>query len=333
MAGRVRQQIVGFLLGSLDESEMDAVRARLDVDPEYRRELLLARCDLGRLRRLRRETPVPEQLAERTCRVVFDPLERLRLSKCRRRTMTPVTVAAGPTRRPRWIDVGLTGAIFLAAGLLIVPAINGSRFQARVATCQDNLRDVGQKLVEHSHRNHEIFPPVPAQGNLAADGIWAPVLQDEGLLIEPQRLLCPEAPLAQENDFQIPSLDNLRKAAGHELARIQQKMGGSYGYCLGYFDHGILQPTRNLNRDYFAILADAPSDRPDHQSINHDGLGQNVLFEDLHVEFSSTTRPGDGRDDIYTNYRHEIAPGMDSEDSVLASSGTVPVVYVGLSVK
>ena len=333
MAGRVRQQIVDFLLGSLDESEMDAVRARLDIDPEYRRELLLARCDLGRLRRLKRETPVPDELAERTCRIVFDPLERLRLSKCRRRTMTPVGVAAGPVRRARWVDVAITGAVFVVAGLLIVPAINGSRFQAHVITCQDNLRDVGQALSEHSHRNHEIFPPVPAQGNLAADGIWAPMLQDEGLLIEPQRLLCPETQLAQESDFHIPSLDNLRKAAGHELASIQQKMGGSYGYCLGYFDHGILQPTRNLNRDYFAILADAPSDRPDHQSDNHDGLGQNVLFEDLHVEFCSTTRPRDGRDDIYTNYQHEVAPGTDSEDSVLASSGTAPVVYVGLSVR
>jgi hypothetical protein len=156
------------------------------------------------------------------------------------------------------------------------------------------------------------------------------VLQDEGLLIEPQKLLCPETPLALENDFQIPSLDELRKAAGRRLASIQQKMGGSYGYCLGYFDHGILQPTHNYNRDYFAILADAPSDRPDHQSANHDGLGQNVLFEDLHVEFCPTTRPGDGRDDIYTNYQHEVAPGLDRDDSVLAPSGMAPAVFVSL---
>ena len=104
-------------------------------------------------------------------------------------------------------------------------------------------------------------------------------------------------------------------------------MGGGYGYCLGYFDHGVLRPTRNLNRDYFAILADAPSDRPDHQSANHDGLGQNVLFEDLHIEFCSTTRPGDGRDDIYTNDHNDVAPGLHRDDSVLASSGTAPVVY------
>ena len=102
-------------------------------------------------------------------------------------------------------------------------------------------------------------------------------------------------------------------------------MGGSYGYCLGYFDHGVYQPTRNLNRDYFAIMADAPSaDRPDHQSANHGGLGQNVLFEDLHVEFCSTTRPGNGNDDIYANDNNEVAPGLHRDDAVIASSGTAP---------
>ena len=90
------------------------------------------------------------------------------------------------------------------------------------------------------------------------------------------------------------------------------------------------QPTRNLNREYFAILADAPSDRPDHQSDNHDGLGQNVLFEDMHVEFCSTTRPGDGRDNIYVNDLDEVAPGRQRDDSVLAPSGTSPSMFVSL---
>ena len=118
-------------------------------------------------------------------------------------------------------------------------------------------------------------------------------------------------------------------AVGNELSCIQQKMGGSYGYCLGYFDHGIYHPTRNLNRDYFAIMADTPSaDRPDHQSDNHGGRGQNVLFEDLHIEFCSTSRPAN--DDIYLNDNHEVAAGLNRDDAVIASSGTAPVVLVSL---
>ena len=245
--------------------------------------------------------------------------------------MTPPPATPHCGRRLNWADVGVAAVIFVIAGLLVLPAINGTRFQARVAACQDNLRQVGQALTEYSHKNHDVFPVVPAEGNLAAAGIYAPILTQDGFLAEPDGVLCPDSPQAQQKGFRVPSLDELRSAVGQELSRIQQKMGGSYGYCLGYFDHGVYQPTRNLNRDYFAIMADAPSnDRPDHQSDNHGGLGQNVLFEDLHVEFCSTTRPGDGSDDIYANDNHEVAPGLHRDDAVIASSGTAPVVYISI---
>jgi hypothetical protein len=200
-----------------------------------------------------------------------------------------------------------------------------------VTACQDNLRQVGQALTEYSHKNHDVFPVVPAQGNLAAAGVYAPILAEDGFLTEPGMVLCPDSEQAQQSNFRLPSLDELRSAVGQELSRIQQKMGGSYGYSLGYFEHGVYQPTRNLNRDYFAIMADAPSqDRPDHQSANHGGLGQNVLFEDLHIEFCSTSRPGNGSDDIYANDNQEVAPGLHRDDAVIAASGTAPVVCINL---
>ena len=237
----------------------------------------------------------------------------------------PATPHSG--RRLNWADVGVAAVVFLIAGLLVLPAINGTRFQARVAACQDNLRQVGQALTEYSHKNHDVFPVVPAKGNLAAAGIYAPILTQDGFLAEPAAAALPRLAAGRREGFRVPSLDELRSAVGQGLSRIQQKMGGSYGYCLGYFDHGVYQPTRNLNRDYFAIMADAPStDRPDHQSDNHGGLGQNVLFEDMHIEFCSTTRPGNGSDDIYANDNHEVAPGLHRDDSVIASSGTAPVV-------
>ena len=44
-------------------------------------------------------------------------------------------------------------------------------------------------------------------------------------------------------------------------------MGGSYGYCIGYLDQGVYQPTKNLGRAGFALMADAPrEERPDRQS-------------------------------------------------------------------
>ena len=242
--------------------------------------------------------------------------------------MTPV--AATPHGRRRWslADAGVAAAILLLAGLLVLPAVNGTRFQARRIGCENNLRQVGQAMTEYSDRNNDLFPVVPMEGNLAAAGIYAPILTQDGFLTEPETVLCPESIQAQERDFRVPSLAELRSAAGRKLTAIQQRMGGSYGYSLGYFDHGKYRPTRNLGRDYFAILADAPSNHPDHQSDNHGGRGQNVLFEDSHVEFCTTTRPGDGGDDIYTNNANVVGAGLSRDDAVIAPSGTGPVVFV-----
>jgi hypothetical protein len=330
MTDQVRQQVLDYLLGVLDDSEMAAVRALLESDSSYQQAMQSVRGDLLRLRGILHPAVAPPGLAERTCEYLFNPARRLR-AVFRQRSMTPLSVASHGGGRLSWPDAGIAVVIVLVSGLLVLPAINNTRFQARVAACKDNLRQVGQALTEYSHKNHDVFPPVPAEGNLAAAGIYAPILTEEGFLTEPEAVLCPDSPQAQQTDFRVPSLEELRSAVGQKLAQIQQTMGGSYGYCLGYFDHGAYQPTRNLNREYFAIMADSPStDRPDHQSDNHGGIGQNVLFEDLHIEFCCTTRPGNGSDDIYSNDNHEVAPGLHRDDSVIASSGTAPVLYVSL---
>ena len=329
MTDQVRQQVLDYLLGALDDSEMDAVAALLSSEPAYQQALPWARGEMLRLEVARPEVSPPPGLAQRTCRLVFNPAWRLRAS-WRPWRMTPLAATQHGRRHWSLADAGVAAAILLIAGLLVLPAISGSRFQARLITCQNNLRQVGQALTEYSDKNHDLFPVVPMEGNLAAAGIYAPILTQDGFLTEPETVLCPESIQAQERDFRVPSLAELRSAAGRKLTDIQRRMGGSYGYSLGYFDHGAYRPTRNLGRDYFAILADAPSNRPDHKSDNHGGLGQNVLFEDSHVEFCSTTRPGDGSDDIYTNNANVVAPGLNRDDAVVAPSGTGPVVFVSL---
>jgi hypothetical protein len=320
---RIRQQVVDYLLGALDDSEMEAVRARLESDPLYRQAMLKASSSMVRLQGLGRNIAPPPRLARRTCQFLFDPRRRLQAA-IRPRAMTPVQPTMHSRSRLNWADVAVAAVIFLVAGLLTLPAINGSRFEYRLTACKDNLRQVGQSLSEYSYKNHDLFPVVPTKGNLAAAGIYAPILAENGYLDEPQRVLCPNSWQAQEEGFRVPRLKELRSAVGQKLSQIQQKMGGSYGYCLGYFDRGIYQPTRNLNRPYFVVMADAPSlDQPDHQSPNHDGQGQNALFEDVHVEFCTTARPVEGADDFYQNDDNEVAPGRSRDDSVIASSGTI----------
>ena len=40
----------------------------------------------------------------------------------------------------------MAATVLVAAGLLIFPAVQNSRFHAHVAACQDNLRELGGAL-------------------------------------------------------------------------------------------------------------------------------------------------------------------------------------------
>ena len=69
-------------------------------------------------------------------------------------------------------------------------------------------------------------------------------------------------------------------------------------------------------------------ERADRQSANHGGSGQNALFEDGHVEFLPVSRPAGRIDDIFANDDNLVAAGVHRNDSVIASSGVAPIVYV-----
>jgi hypothetical protein len=231
--------------------------------------------------------------------------------------------------RLRWIDAAVLAAIVLLVSAVIWPAILGSRFQARLAACTDNLRELGLALTSYSRNHDDTFPAVPAEGRLAAAGVYAPVLVSGGYLTDSRRVVCPESPEALGRDLQIPTVEQFQSLSDQEAARLRRQMGGSYGYCIGHLEHGRLVPTRNLGRTYFAVMADAPSDAlADRQSLNHAGRGQNVLFEDGHVGFVTGSRSPGTTDDIFANDDHMVAPGIQPDDSVIAGSGTPPIIYV-----
>src|SRR5208283_5570487 len=134
MRKRVRQQVLDYLLCALDESEMEAVRDRLESDPHYRQEIDRALGDIARLQDMREDVVPPPGLAERTCQYLFDPARRLRRCSQRWGSMTPPLGISHSGSRLNWTDVGVAAVIFVVAGLLVLPAINSTRFLARVTT-------------------------------------------------------------------------------------------------------------------------------------------------------------------------------------------------------
>ena len=109
--------------------------------------------------------------------------------------MSALPATGGWMSRVRWPDLVMAIGIWLAASLLVLPAIHSSRFSAQLAACQDNLRKVSFALNNYSQRHQGFFPLVPPEGRLAVAGIYAPTLLRGGFLTESQTVVCPGSAL------------------------------------------------------------------------------------------------------------------------------------------
>lgn len=346
MADRQEEQLLGYLLDALDESGEERLKEQLASDPTLRHQLARLRAALRPLEPTREVFEPPEQLAERTCRfvaragVVPDAAVASVAPQQAAAPMSPVEppVDAADTVGPPswasswgWKDLAAAAAILVAATLLVVPAIENSRFNARVEVCADNLRLLGRAMAQYSQQQEGYFPPVAQEGRLAAAGSFAPVLASAGYIQSPRWLVCPASSLAEDREFRIPSVEEVLSTDDPvELNRFQRRMGGSYGYNLGFMENGHYHSPRNLRRASFALMSDAPSNRlPGHQSLNHGGRGQNVLFEDSHVRFVTSPDLDELPDPFFINDAGQVAAGRGRDDAVIAGSGSPPLRYVG----
>jgi hypothetical protein len=329
----MREELVGYLLDALDADERATLEQRLRQDTKLQHELELLHESLEPLRADEGSFDPPQGLAARTCAfVVRQTVDRATPHQRPVRQLAPAST--GGFFRGSWsfADMAVAAGIFLAATTLLFPALQHSRNNARIAGCQNNLRQLGTSLAEYSQFNGNYFPSIPSAGKLAAAGLYAVQLAEKQLLPEEQLLLCPSSQLAAQREgsgsFHVPCRKDLESASGAQLASLQKKMGGSYGYTLGYLQDGEYRSVRNLGRSNFALMADAPSlDLEGRHSNNHGGCGQNVLFEDGHVNYVTNCMQ-DEADHIYLNDDGQLAAGTHEQDSTIGSSHTSPFLRV-----
>jgi len=242
--------------------------------------------------------------------------------------MSPVAAPPDSAGRFRWVDVAAAAGFFAAASLLLMPAIQSSRFNAQLIACQDNLRQIGAGMIQYSQHHNGYFPCIPPRGRLAVAGVYAPILMHDGLVTDNRRFVCPGSSLAGRTGFQIPPFDVLQNASQEKLDGLIRWMGGSYGGPLGHMRDGVYQGTKNLGRSCFALVADVPGSDPSNgrQSLNHGGRGENVLFEYGGVRFFTSSQPFPQADDIFANDRDLVAAGLHPNDAVIAPSAARPIL-------
>ena len=350
----MRQDLLGYLLGALDEAERAEVQAALEASPELAAECARLEQVIAPLAEDEAWIDPPGRLAERTVAFVesaaktqpepADPPEDFVRRQLALDALlvdepaalpTPAKSALSPasttevvrTRRWRLADVAVALTICVIAAMLFLPAIAHSQRQAAISQCQNKLFSLGRSLVSYSDRQGH-FPFVPARGNLGVAGIYAPILKQAGVEKDSD-FVCPSSPLAENvNDFVVPSIEQIEQQSGKELQATHRTMGGSFGYAFGYEEDGKdYRPNINHHRKRFALLADAPSlHLKDRQSANHGGCGQNVLFEDGHIQYLKNCHPSEATDNVFLSDRGYVEAGRHWNDAVIGNSWARPVL-------
>ena len=305
--------LIGYLLGALDETEHQEIQQQIDTDPSLREKLDRLEQQLRPLESYRHCEP-PAHLAADTVSYVFDYVDN--------QAPQPASVISRPARTKknwsRW-DLIITSTLLVGVALLIVPGVANSRYQAELRECQFNLQEIGQGLLGYSMVHNGYYPAVPDNANLGVAGYFPPVLLESGFLDRPDLVYCPSESVPEEwRSGGVPKSSEVMEATGEELKKLQLRMGGSYGFNVGYVIDGKYYRIRNLGRPFFAIAADQPHPvGPDLSSNNHGGRGQNVLFEDGHVQF--IVNPAI-REHIFQSNRGRVEPGQSINDSVILRS-------------
>jgi len=344
----MRENLIGYLLGALDESEAREVEAALSGTarlgdaadgsrlgfvssaPDLSRELTLLRRAFEPLESDAAPVPVPEGLASRSIELIRNTG---RSDDCRRDAaalpfrkpaISPAPDAPTAPRRRQMLDRVLIAASALAASILLAPLLLDSIDQARARRAERNLGVVSQALHGYAS-HHRVFPSPPDSGPLSRGGLYAPILvSEERLVADDGTLILPGTPLAHSGRFRVPTVEELEAAVGtDEFERMVRTMGGDFGYTLGHrCPDGHLQRNSDRRRADHPLMADAPDDRG-RASENHAGGLHHVLFEDGHVKRLFIDEIG-GQDHIYHNHHGVVAAGVCEDDAVIGASHHVP---------
>lgn len=316
-----QEDLLGYLLGALDEAEQERVKRYIAGHPDIQ-------CELGRiedcLRPLRMiETPAepPGGLARRTCQFVYASGESWVAP--RRDGAAAESFSQGGWQL--W-DLTMLMSVAVLMAMLVMPAVYQSRESARRLACASNLRTISHSLRSYSELHGGRLPALPTSGPAAVAGAYALTLKSAGFLPADHYIICPATHSgAFENPFYIPSHEYLASLHGDQLRNAQRQLGGSYGYHIGQLINDMLVAAQDLGRNDFAIMSDAPEHGRGLGLVAcHPGNGRNVLFESGRVSYvKPVCELTEGIDDLFHNRFCRLAPGADGRDSVVCESGVL----------
>jgi anti-sigma factor RsiW len=304
------ENLVGYLLGTLDPPARQRVEEKLAQDPSYRHCLEKLKTVLAPLAEDAEPPEPPPGLALRALALCAE-------AQCR---LPPAPLAASrASPPPRWfqrVDVLVAACLLILVGGLTAPLLVGLwKANARVS-CTNNLRKYWEGLTSYAEAHGQAFPRVEADGPRGVAGVFVPILADAGL-VGGVSADCTAQGHVPPPVISMARMEELYRDDPEEFAAVARKLCGSYAYSLGYEEgHTLCGLTLNSGSG-LPILADRPS-AGGGNSLNHGGSGQNVLYVGGNVRWATLPTVGVAGDHIFLNERKKREAGVRRTDSVLA---------------
>jgi len=309
------EELLGYLFDAVDASDSERIERELEKDP-------LARARLEELRRVNQllaeddNIDPPMGLAANTLNLVQRQIAATDRAATRE--------WSEPASRMRAVDLAVVASVLGLAAVLVFPAIATLRGDQARLTCADGLRALGVAINVYSNTEHGQLPFVAQTGLLSNAGSFSVSLKERELIPDLRRLICPGS---NAGVVMVPTFDELQKSTAdpERMATLKRYMGGSYGYLMGYEEHGVYHG-REMSAESLPILSDRPP-RGDEMlgspnSPNHGFAGQNVLFADGGVRWLPS--PNWRSEDFFRNNAGTVAAGLTRNDLVIGGSEASP---------
>jgi prepilin-type processing-associated H-X9-DG protein len=299
--GRDEQLLLDYTLGRCRREVAEGVAKRLAGDEDFARRHEALRHTLAALDRLPEADP-PEDLVDRTvariesARRTEELLVREELSRRR---------AFWPTFSVR--ELTAVAAVLVLMVSVFVPSLQYARKRGQRSLCASNVGQIGYALQTYASSHDDLLPAcyMPTDRWLARGDDRTVASTSAGLFsLVRQEYASPVV-------FQCPAVGgpSFVVQAGAQDFPAGKFISYSYQHAVGGNVLSRSDPVLASHADRMAILGDDnplfadgdfhPSKLSDCLSDNHGGIGQNVLFLDGHVSWSSEATVGVRRNNIY----------------------------------
>jgi hypothetical protein len=321
----VEADLAGLAIKALEESEKSRAEEEIENNPLAKKMWTRFTRVVRVLHSERKPIRAPGGLARKTILHVRSSITRTMPAA------PPLNREYDPGARRTW---GLRTDLMAAAGLLIMfggviwPALHRQRQTQKDLECQYNLAQIWRGLTTYASYNKSQYPKPDLSGPRSFAGVYAPVLKDSGhILPETIHLDCPSeiAAYPKRDILSLKKLDELYARDREQWKAATDEVGGTYSYSMGHVAKGQLVGfDQRTGLDNRPLMADSGHDRACHNSPNHSGRGQNVLFGGGHVRFRMDRKAGPGGDDIFLSQDYCKKAGLNKNDCVLGNSGDRP---------